>query len=100
MSKKSFLKGTIFGALFGSLLALFLSPKSGKKLKDDIKNVTLSFSQKLAKEKKLTKEKYHRIVDKIIEGFIKEKRIAKEGAKKIAADLKKRWREIQKEIRK
>ena len=92
------------GALVGAALGLFLSPEKGKKNRDKFKKVSKQVSAKLIKEvakaKKLTKKEYEAIVEGIIKKYSKEQLLDKNAWIEIGGELKERWSDIQKEIKK
>ena len=104
MKTKKFLSGLALGALLGSALGLFLSPAEGKKNRTKFKKVSKQLSEKLIKDinsaKKLTKKEYEAIVENIVKKHSKNDLMNKNAWKEIAGELKLRWADIQKEMKK
>jgi len=104
MKTKKFLSGLALGALLGSAISVFFNPKSGKKNRDKFNKVSKTVSQQLIKEvakaKKLGKKEYETIVENIVKKYSKEDLLTADAWGEIMNELKLRWTDIQKEIKK
>jgi gas vesicle protein len=71
--------GFMVGFLAGAVTALFLTTKTGKELREDIKRVIIEVRDKVEKEaskvKNLTKEKYTEILNNVISNYKKVKEL-------------------------
>ncbi len=69
--------GFILGAAVGAIAALFLTTKTGKQLREELKNTILEMQKKVeekaSKIKNITKEKYEEIVNSVIDFYNKAK---------------------------
>jgi len=104
MRSKKFLGGLALGAAIASGVAIFFNPTSGKKNREKFKQVSKKVSEELVhhvgKAKKITKKEYDAIVEKIIKKYSKDDLMKKEAWMEIADELKMRWKDIQKEMKK
>ncbi|MDO8435120.1 MAG: YtxH domain-containing protein [bacterium] len=103
MKKATFLAGATFGALIGTGAALLLTSKTGIERRKDAQKLVSQITQRLMKEAEkqgLTREQYHAIIDTVVAGYTKNSRLTKATATKLAADLKTRWAEINRELQK
>lgn len=103
-SVKEIVAAGILGAVAGVLAGVLLVPKRGKKFQKDLKNVYRKISEELVKNAKkmkdLTQEGYEELVDKISDVYGKTKEVREEDLKNIVKDLKSRWLEISKKLKK
>ncbi len=99
MTKKSFLRGTIIGAVLGSVLGLLIAPMKGEETRTNLKKLIDEVKERVSHEAKLTKERYDQIIDAVVSEYSRDKAIASESLKEIASNLKAKWEEIKKEIR-
>ena len=104
MKTKKFLSGLALGAMLGSALGLFFNPTTGKKNRAKFKAVSKQLSEKLIKEvsrlSNLSKKEYELIVENLVKKYHKNDLLNKEAWEEIAAELKLRWVDIQKELKK
>ncbi len=101
---KKFLGTLALGALIGSALGLFLSPGKGKENRAKFKKVTKKVSEKLiddlAKLSKVGKKEYDAVVENIVEKYSKDDLMDPESWQEIKNELKLRWSDVQKEMKK
>ena len=103
-SKHGVAKGAAIGVAIGAVVAgaaaLLFAPKSGKELRKDIKKTAHELSNQVLKEvdkaKVLSKEKYHDIVEKVVDEYTKNKKVAANAVKMLKTDLKGKWGEVEK----
>ncbi len=96
--KKSldFLKGAAIGALLGSVAGILL--ESEKDVTKIVSNITKRIVAEAEKAKGLTKDGYEVVVDKAVDEYAKDKKIAQKILKKVSKELKAKWSEIKKEF--
>ncbi len=103
-SVKKIITAGILGAAAGAIAGVLLSPKSGKLIRKDLKKVYLKISQEVVRDakkmKNLTQDGYEELVDKISDVYKKAKKVKDEDLEEIVKDLKKRWLEIVKKLKK
>ncbi|MBU4129132.1 YtxH domain-containing protein [Patescibacteria group bacterium] len=103
-SVKKIITAGILGIVAGAIAGVLLTPKAGKALRKDLKKVYLKISQEVVKDakkmKNLTQEGYEELVDKISDVYRKAKKVKDEDLEEIVKDLKKRWSEIAKKLKK
>jgi len=103
MSKK-FLGTLAVGALIGSALGLFFSPGTGKENRTKFKKVATKVSEELvtevAKLKVLSKKEYDAVVENIVKKYSKNDLMDPKAWTEIGGELKERWADIQKEMKK
>jgi gas vesicle protein len=112
-NSKGLFKGLILGALAGATAGVLFAPKSGKETREDIKNKAEELQGK-AKELYATAEKalkekvaelkeagklvdktvYSKLVDDVVAEVKKDGSVAKDSAKKLAAQLKSDWKKV------
>jgi gas vesicle protein len=104
MKTKKFLSGLALGALLGGALGLFVSPGKGKQNRAKFNKLSKQVSEKLVKDvsklSKLGKKEYEDIVENIIKKYSKEDLMTQSAWKEIGKELKLRWNDIQKEVKK
>jgi gas vesicle protein len=92
--KLKFLKGVLFGALAGILLA----PRAGKETRDEIKktygDITDRITEELACLKEVSSEAYNQVVQSVVNAFTETKKITKTEAEQIIAELKEGYDKI------
>lgn len=106
-SHAKFAKGAALGVALGAVVAgaaaLLFAPKSGKELRKDIKKTATDLTNKVLKEvekaKNISKEKYHDIVEKVVDEYTKNKKVAAGAVTMLKQDLKGKWLEIEKETK-
>jgi len=104
MKSKKFLGGLAVGALLAGAVGLFFNPTTGKKNRSQFKNITKKVSEDLIKEatklKAFSKKEYDAVVDKIINKYSKDDLLKPEVWKEIGSELKHRYSDIEKEVKK
>ena len=94
----------VVGALLTGVVAgILLAPKKGAETRKDIariaKKIGKEVTEKAGKAEKLTREKYHEIVEAVTDSYKKLKKIKKEDIDKIATGLKEQGSEIIKKFK-
>lgn len=97
--------GTALAAVLAGGAALYLTKtKSGKetakKIKGHAKVIGHKIAKKVEKTKALTQKKYGTIVEEVVAGYAKDKKIAEQAAKGVAKDLKSHWLQVKTELTK
>lgn len=104
MKKITFLAGAALGAIVGTAAGVLLTPKTEEKVRCEVKKITKLLTERALKEveKKtgLTRAQYEKIVDSVLAGYAKNSKLAKKTIDALSKDLKNRWDEIQKELKK
>lgn len=102
---KNFLRGATFGALLASALTIFLTPKTGKKTREDAQKLAYLFTKKLTAERMnlsdaalLTREKYQEVVARTLDDYARGKKIAKVLLHDLSHILSGYWDEVRKEL--
>jgi gas vesicle protein len=92
--KLSFLKGILFGALAGILLA----PRSGRETREEIKKtyeeITDRITEELARLKEVTVETYSQVVHSVVNVYLETKKITAKEAEQIITELKEGYDKI------
>lgn len=104
MKTKRFLGGLALGAIIGSAVGLFFNPTTGKKNREKFKKVAKQMSESLVGDvsnlKALGKKEYDAVVENIIKKHSKEDLLSKDAWVEIANELKLRYKDIEKEVKK
>jgi gas vesicle protein len=104
MKTKKFLGGLALGAILGGAMGLFVSPGKGKENREKFKKVSKKVSEELitnvTKAKTVGKKEYEEIVENIVKKYKKDDLLSMAAWGEIAAELKLRWKDIQKEMKK
>ena len=104
MKTKKFLGGLALGAILGGALGLFVSPGKGKENREKFKKVSKKVSEELivnvTKLKTVGKKEYEEIVENIVKKYQKDDLLSLAAWTEIASELKLRWKDIQKEMKK
>jgi len=104
MGTKKFLGSLALGVLIGGALGLFCSPANGKKNREDFHKTAKKVSETLIKEfgklKNLSQKEYEAIVENVIKKHSREDLMTGEGWTQIMDELKVRWKDVQKELKK
>ena len=104
MKTKKFLGGLALGAVLGSALGLFFSPGKGKENREKFKKISKKVSEELitdvTKLKTVGKKEYEEVVENIIKKYKKDDLLSASAWGEIASELKLRWKDIQKEMKK
>ncbi|MFH0779934.1 MAG: YtxH domain-containing protein [Parcubacteria group bacterium] len=102
--KNKFLKGAALGAIVGAALEIFFNPSTGRKNRAKFgkaaKEVSTKLSNEAAKFGAIGKKEYEAIVDNVIKKYDKDDLLSAEAWEEIAKELKARWADVQKEIKK
>ncbi|MFA6189930.1 MAG: YtxH domain-containing protein [Candidatus Staskawiczbacteria bacterium] len=95
-NKFKFLEGAVAGIALGVAASMFLSSKKGKKMMDNIEDITADFykniSPKLKKMKKMGEKEYALFMENAVEQYIKTKKISEDMAKQLAVKAKQSWK--------
>ena len=102
--QKQFIKGAAVGvaagAIAGAIAGILLAPQSGKETREDITKYLHEMKDKIAKElaglKDITKDTYNEVVDQIVVGYEKGKKISAAESKTIKTQLKEGYGEVKK----
>src|SRR5688500_15912399 len=85
------------GAIAGAVAGLLLAPKSGKEMRQDLKDTMEKLkddiAQKLSQAKDITQDTYHNIVDSVVKSYEDAKKITKEEAEDIRTELQDGYQE-------
>lgn len=104
MNAKSFLKGATLGAMFASVAALLLAPKSGKKTRTDAQKLVNGLMKRLHKEAEalqdVSKERYEEIVSKSVSEYAKGKKMTEAYIDEMKKLLMNSWADVKKELKK
>ena len=103
-SQKNFVKGAAVGvaagAIAGAIAGILLAPKSGKETRADIakylREMKDKISDQLANLKDITQDKYDEVVEKVVGGYEKGKKISLAESKVIKKQLKEGYSEVKK----
>jgi len=99
-----FFTGAIVGALIGTVLGVLVAPKKGEESREDLKKIAKDVAKKVETESKkaskLTKAKYHKLVDKVTTEYQERKDLSIDFADELAEDLKERWSDIREIVKK
>jgi len=102
MHKKGFIKGAAFGALIGSVAALFMAPKSGDKTRADAKKLVDVLSRRVMKDAEklgvIGQDTYEKLVKKSVADYAKSRDLATDYLDEVTGLLKDQWKEVKKEI--
>jgi uncharacterized protein HemX len=95
--------GLIAGAALGVATAYYLKTPKGKKMLQQAEKKAMELQKKLMKEldttKKLTKERYSEVVEKIMAYYVKTKDITQAEVPEIKSYLMDKWKQIEKEYK-
>lgn len=95
--KGSFIAGTMFGMLTGTIIGLLVAPKAGKDIRSDFSHCAMEIKSKVLKELmkvgRVTKDRYKEIIDRIVTGYEEEKKITKDESLAIKEKLVKNFEE-------
>lgn len=96
------LKGALIGAVLGVAAGMLLAPKSGKKMRGDIKKLSGDFykyiSPQLKKLKQVSEAQYDAFVAKGVKNYTKAKRLSLAEEKILAMEAKRSWGHIKKHL--
>ncbi len=93
--------GLILGSVLGAVAALFVTPKTGKEMRELAKKWLEEEVKKLKKEVgKIDKRKFKKAVDNVLSKVKKEVKNDVKELNKIKTQLMKRWERIKKEEKK
>lgn len=84
---KGIIAGVAIGAVAGAIAGILFAPKSGKETRADIAKYLHEIKEKIARELpkigKLTKDKYEKVVVKVVNIYKSTKKISAKDAKEI-----------------
>ncbi len=104
MNAKSFLKGASIGAMFASVAALLLAPKSGKKTRTDVQKLVNGLTKKLHKDveamREVSQERYEEIVSKSVSEYAKGRKMTEAYIDEMKKLLMSSWADVKKELKK
>ena len=96
------LEGGLVGAVLGVAAGIMLAPKSGKKIRQDIKDMSGDFynhvAPKIKKMKHVGEKEFNDLMSKGAETFAKAKKLTAEQQKELATEAKKSWKHINKHL--
>jgi len=95
--------GLVAGAALGVATAFYLNTPQGKKMLQKAEKKAMELQKKLIKEldktKKITKENYNEIVEKLVAYYVKTKDITQSEVPEIKGYLMDKWKTIEKEYK-
>ncbi|MBU0671147.1 MAG: hypothetical protein ABH835_04735 [Patescibacteria group bacterium] len=102
---KNVLTGTAVAAAVAAAVVIFFTStkkgqETGKKIKEYATDIGHQISEQLDKSKTVTKKKYDEIVDKVVDEYAANKKLAGNVTKLIKKDLKSRWGDVEKSAKK
>lgn len=96
--KSRFGLGLILGSIIGAITALFLTPKTGKEMREIAKKWLEEEVEKIKKEVgKIDKRKFKKAVEKVIEKVKKEAKTEVKELNEIKGQLMRRWKKMKRE---
>ncbi len=99
--KTKFGLGLIIGSIVGAVTALFITPKTGKEMREIAKKWLIEEVEKLKKEVgKFDKKKFQKTVERVIERVKKEFRKEGKEIQKLKKQLLSYWERVKKENKK
>jgi len=94
-SSVKFLEGAVVGLVLGVAANMFLSSKTGKKMKEDIKESMADFykyiAPKIEKIKKMSEGEYKEFMKTAVIQYGKAKKLSQEKIKQIMQEAQKSW---------
>jgi gas vesicle protein len=99
MEKKSskFGLGLLLGSIIGAVTALFVTPKTGKQMRELAKKWLEEELEVLKKKvEKIDKKKYQKAVEKVLQKVKKEVKNDAKELKKIKTQLMRKWESVKK----
>ncbi len=104
MKTKKFLAGLAMGTILGGVLGLFYSPASGKKNREKFQKISQKVSKelidKLTKMKSFSQKEYDLVIENIVKKYAKKDLLSKDAWIEIVKELKNRFGDIAKEVKK
>ena len=95
-------EGALVGAIFGIVAGMLIAPKSGKDLRNDIKNKSVDFykyiSPQLKKMEKMGKIEYGLFMKQAIQKYGKLKKLSEEQKIVLMREVQKLWTHIHKHL--
>lgn len=102
-NKERLLEGGLIGAVLGVVAGLLIAPKSGKELREDIKNLPADFykyiSPQIKKIKEMGEEQYHNFMDEGVKKYAKVKKLTQDEEKILKKEAKNSWVQIKKHLK-
>lgn len=93
-------EGALVGAALGIAAGMLFAPKSGKKIRKDIKNVSADFYRKMApqvkKMNRIGKVQLHKFAAKSVRQYARAKKLSAAEERALMAEAKRSWRHVQK----
>jgi gas vesicle protein len=96
----------VTGAIAGIVAGILLAPKKGKETRKELKKaieknqIAREVVKRVEKIGEISKEKYLKVVDETSSFYKRAKKVKEEDLKEIVDDLKGRWPEISKKLKK
>jgi gas vesicle protein len=101
---KKIVGAAFLGALAGAVAGILLAPKKGEETRKDLKELSEKIKKQVAKKvaqvKKLTKKDYEKIINRVVAQYEVAKKFSQEDMKEIIDDIKNRWKEVDKKLKK
>ncbi|TAN32762.1 hypothetical protein EPN28_04580 [Patescibacteria group bacterium] len=98
-----FKKGLLLGGLVGAALVwLNLSPKGKEmrdKMKEHLENLFAQLKESIKKLEGPTREMYDALVERAVEEYAAKKELAIEWKNKLVKELKRKWEDVEDELR-
>jgi gas vesicle protein len=98
----NFLEGAVAGIALGIAASMFLSSKTGKKLKGEMGHIVADFykyaAPRMKKMKKMGKKEYEIFMKNAVMQYGKAKKMSEAGMKELLREVQKSWSHIQKHI--
>lgn len=97
-NKVKILEGALVGAVLGVAAGILLAPKSGNKLRSDIKSISGDFyryiTPQIKKLKPVGQEQYNAFISKSAKSYAKIKKLSLEEEKMLVVEAKRSWENI------
>ncbi len=97
------LEGALVGAVLGVAAGMLLAPKSGKKMRKDIKEISGDFyryiTPQVKRMKRMGEAQYNALMAKGLKNYAKAKRLSSAEEKAIKMEAKRSWRHIKKHLK-
>lgn len=95
---------SIAAAVAAGVVAFLTQTKKGKALaakgREHASDLSKAVAHRMESMRAMTKEKYEETIDEVVADYLKKKKITKEAAKDLAAELKKEWQQVKRELKK
>lgn len=94
------LEGALVGAALGVAAGMLFAPKSGKKIRKNIKSISADFYRKVAprvkKLRKVGEKQLHAFAAKSVRQYARAKRLSAAEERALMAEAKRSWRHVKK----